>query len=60
MEKDIDRLSVITERFSKIGSFPKLNRQDINIITQKLVFTYINIVNFNCEKDISNTFHFVF
>ncbi len=37
MEKDIDRLSVITERFSKIGSFPKLNRQDINIITQKTI-----------------------
>lgn len=29
IEKDIDRLETITERFSKIGSLPKLNKSDI-------------------------------
>jgi two-component system, sporulation sensor kinase D len=29
MEKDIDRLETITERFSKIGSMPKLERKDL-------------------------------
>ena len=29
MEKDIDRLETITERFSKIGSVPKLERKDL-------------------------------
>ena len=29
IEKDIDRLETITERFSKIGSLPKLNESDI-------------------------------
>lgn len=29
IEKDIDRLQTITERFSKIGSVPRLNRLDI-------------------------------
>lgn len=29
IEKDIDRLKTITERFSKIGSMPKLTRKDI-------------------------------
>ncbi len=29
MEKDVDRLKTITERFSKIGSVPKLERKDL-------------------------------
>ncbi len=29
MEKDVDRLKTITERFSKIGSMPKLTKTDI-------------------------------
>ncbi|MBC3758210.1 HAMP domain-containing histidine kinase [Hyunsoonleella sp. SJ7] len=29
IEKDIDRLQIITERFSKIGSLPKLEKADI-------------------------------
>ena len=29
MTKDIDRLQTITERFSKIGSIPKLDRKNI-------------------------------
>jgi two-component system, sporulation sensor kinase D len=35
IEKDIERLQTITERFSKIGSEPKLERRDIVIETQE-------------------------
>ena len=35
IEKDIDRLQTITERFSKIGSEPKLENKDIIEETQK-------------------------
>lgn len=34
MEKDINRLQIITDRFSKIGSVPKLNEEDVVIATQ--------------------------
>ncbi|MFT5102413.1 MAG: two-component system, sporulation sensor kinase D [Candidatus Latescibacterota bacterium] len=34
IEKDIDRLETITERFSKIGSVPKLERTDLVAETQ--------------------------
>lgn len=40
IEKDIDRLSTITERFSKIGSVPKLERLDV-ISETKNTFDYI-------------------
>lgn len=40
MEKDIDRLQTITERFSKIGSIPKLSELDIVNETRQAV-TYI-------------------
>lgn len=40
MEKDIDRLQTITERFSKIGSVPNLEPQDIVDLTQK-TFEYL-------------------
>ncbi|QLE00736.1 HAMP domain-containing histidine kinase [Galbibacter sp. BG1] len=40
IEKDIDRLSTITERFSKIGSVPKLERLDI-VAETKNSFDYI-------------------
>lgn len=33
IEKDIDRLLIITERFSKVGSVPKLEKSDIIIET---------------------------
>ena len=29
MEKDVDRLQTITERFSKIGSIPKLDIKEL-------------------------------
>jgi two-component system, sporulation sensor kinase D len=35
IEKDIERLQTITERFSKIGSEPKLEKRDIVIETQE-------------------------
>ena len=35
MEKDIDRLSVITERFSKVGSLPELNNHDVVQATEE-------------------------
>ena len=35
MEKDIDRLKTITERFSKIGSMPALTRSDLVDATRK-------------------------
>ncbi len=35
MEKDVDRLSTITERFSKIGSLPELTPKDLVQETQK-------------------------
>jgi len=40
MAKDIDRLNTITERFSKIGSIPKLDRTNIITETQK-TFQYL-------------------
>lgn len=35
MEKDVDRLSVITERFSKVGSLPELNNYDVVQATEE-------------------------
>ncbi|NQY28163.1 MAG: HAMP domain-containing histidine kinase [Flavobacteriaceae bacterium] len=42
MTKDVDRLQTITERFSKIGSTPKLDRK--NIVTEtKQTFEYLQL-----------------
>ena len=39
IEKDIERLEVITERFSKIGSVPKLEENDlVSIITKSIEY----------------------
>ena len=40
IEKDIERLQTITDRFSKIGSKPKLENQDI-ILATKETFVYL-------------------
>ncbi len=40
IEKDIERLQTITDRFSKIGSKPKLEKQDI-ILATKETFVYL-------------------
>ena len=51
IEKDIDRLQTITERFSKIGSLPTLERADI-VEETKTTFDYLKtrsskLINFN-------------
>ena len=46
MEKDIDRLKTITERFSKIGSAPLLTKTDIVKETQN-AFDYLKIRSSN-------------
>ncbi|MCV6630069.1 MAG: HAMP domain-containing histidine kinase [Flavobacteriaceae bacterium] len=53
IEKDIQRLLTITERFSKIGSTPKLDNEDIVLIT-KQAYDYLkarssNLVSFDFE-----------
>lgn len=40
MEKDISRLETITERFSKIGSIPKLEKKDV-IAETKTTYDYL-------------------
>ena len=42
IEKDIDRLQTITERFSKIGSLPKLDEHDI-VKETKEAFEYLKL-----------------
>ncbi|OFY88035.1 MAG: hypothetical protein A3K10_01330 [Bacteroidetes bacterium RIFCSPLOWO2_12_FULL_31_6] len=36
-EKDLERLTTITERFSKIGSLPQLNATDLKLVLEKAV-----------------------
>ena len=53
IEKDIDRLQTITERFSKIGSIPSLKKEGIIEETKK-TFDYLKVrsskmVNFNFQ-----------
>jgi signal transduction histidine kinase len=52
IEKDIDRLQTITERFSKIGSLPKLDKLDIVDETEK-AYEYL-------KKRSSKLIHFSF
>ena len=37
MEKDVDRLTVITERFSKVGSLPELHNHDVAQATEEAI-----------------------
>lgn len=53
IEKDIDRLRVITERFSKIGSLPKLNKTDV-VLATKHSYEYLkarssNLIEFSID-----------
>lgn len=53
IEKDISRLQMITERFSKIGSIPKLEKTDI-VDETKSAYTYLQsrsskLINFSLE-----------
>ena len=56
IEKDVERLNTIADRFSKIGSIPKLTRHDVVLETQKAFDYYESrsskLVNF--ELEISN------
>ncbi len=49
MEKDIDRLKTITERFSKIGSAPLFEKTDIVTATQES-FEYLKVRSSNLIK----------
>ena len=57
IEKDIDRLQTITDRFSKIGSFPTLNKMDVVLATfetyeyLKTRFSELIIFDFEAPKD---------
>ena len=53
-EKDIIRLEKITERFSKIGSAPKLEKQDI----VKILIQAVNYIKARSSKKISFNFNF--
>ena len=53
MEKDIERLKVITERFSKVGSLPELELVDI-VVETKRTLKYLekrssDLINFESE-----------
>ena len=37
MEKDLDRLKIITDRFSKIGSKPELQKENLSEIIQNII-----------------------
>lgn len=56
IEKDIDRLQTITERFSKIGSLPKLNERDIVLETRN-AYDYLKrrsskLIHFNFDTKV--------
>ncbi|MEA1787194.1 HAMP domain-containing sensor histidine kinase [Arenibacter sp. GZD96] len=53
IEKDISRLQTITDRFSKIGSSPKLHEYDI-VVETKMAFDYLKL---RSSKLIQFTFH---
>jgi len=53
IEKDVSRLNIIADRFSKIGSIPKLTKHDIVQETQ-VAFDYIQSRSF---KQIDFSFH---
>ncbi len=53
MEKDVNRLTVITERFSKVGSLPELNDHDVVNATEES-FLYLkkrssNLIQWSCN-----------
>lgn len=52
IEKDIQRLNIISERFSKIGSDPKLSSQDIHTAIENI----INYLQFRLSKNIQIEF----
>jgi len=60
IEKDIDRLQTITERFSKVGSKINLNKTDITEVTQD-TYEYLknrssSLINFSLDIPKNSTF----
>lgn len=58
MEKDVDRLKIITERFSKVGSAPTMEKADV-VAETKTTYDYLKsrsskLINFSI--DIPDTF----
>ena len=58
IEKDIDRLQTITERFSKIGSLPKLDTHDV-VKETKEAYDYLklrssNLINFSFDSQVEH------
>src|SRR5680860_27700 len=58
IEKDIDRLQTITERFSKIGSLPKLDEHDI-VKETKEAYDYLKLrssklINFSFDSQVEH------
>ena len=58
IEKDIDRLQTITERFSKIGSLPKLDEHDI-VKETKEAYDYLKLrssklINFSFDTQVEH------
>ncbi len=58
IEKDIDRLQTITERFSKIGSLPKLDAHDI-VKETKEAYDYLKLrssklINFSFDSQVEH------
>ena len=60
LEKDVNRLNVVTERFSKIGSQPKLDSLDVsklvNDVSEYMRRRMSNSVKLTISVDISNPF----
>ena len=54
LEKDVNRLELITERFSKIGSKPKLTKQDI----VSVLINAVKYIKARSSKKLSFSFNF--
>lgn len=57
MDKDVHRLQLIAERFSKIGSAPELSKQDLCLIVQRVVEYFDRrtsqkvVITFQCAEN---------
>lgn len=49
LEKDVDRLQIVTERFSKIGSLPELQEQDLVTVLQTSIDYFATRLGKNIE-----------
>jgi hypothetical protein len=60
MTKDIDRLNTITDRFSKIGSIPKLDRKNIIEETNQTYLYLLSrsskLINFSFESSVEEIY----